>query len=90
MGFSRQEYCGGSCHALLQGVFLTQESNPCLLCLLQWQAIFTTSAPWEARIASVGLFQMNSSPCHFIHSVSEQALLEYPELIKVYHKEYDI
>ena len=25
---------GVGCHALLQGIFLTQESNPCLLCLL--------------------------------------------------------
>ena len=24
-------------HALLQGIFLTQELNPCLLCLLHWQ-----------------------------------------------------
>ena len=29
---------GMSCHALLQGIFLTQGSNPCLLCLLHWQA----------------------------------------------------
>ena len=26
------------CHALLQGIFLTQGSNPCLLCLQSWQA----------------------------------------------------
>ena len=25
------------CHALLQGIFPTQGSNPCLLCLLHWQ-----------------------------------------------------
>ena len=29
---------GVGCHFLLQGVFLTQESNPLLLSLLQWQA----------------------------------------------------
>ena len=29
---------GVGCHALLQGIFPTQGSNPCLLCLLQWQA----------------------------------------------------
>ena len=29
---------GVGCHALLQGIFLTQGSNPCLLCLLQWEA----------------------------------------------------
>ena len=28
---------GVGCHDLLQGIFLTQESNPCLLCLLHWQ-----------------------------------------------------
>ena len=31
-----------SCHDLLQGIFLTQGSNPCLLCLLHWQ---TSSLP---------------------------------------------
>ena len=30
---------GVGCHALLQGIFLTQGSNPGLLCLLQWQAV---------------------------------------------------
>ena len=28
---------GVGCHALLQGIFLTQESNLSLLCLLHWQ-----------------------------------------------------
>ena len=28
---------GVGCHFLLQGIFLTQGSNPHLLCLLQWQ-----------------------------------------------------
>ena len=37
MGFFRQEYWVG-CHALLQGIFPTQGWNPCLLCLLHWQA----------------------------------------------------
>ena len=34
---------GVGCHALLQGIFLTQGSNPHLLCLLHWQA---DSLPW--------------------------------------------
>ena len=34
MGFSRQEYWSG-CHALLQGIFLTQGLNPHLLRLLR-------------------------------------------------------
>ena len=29
---------GLRCHALLQGIFLTQGSNPCLLLLPHWQA----------------------------------------------------
>ena len=29
---------GVGCHALLQGIFLTQGLNLCLLCLLHWQA----------------------------------------------------
>ena len=29
---------GVGCHALLQGIFLTQGSNPGLLCFLHWQA----------------------------------------------------
>ena len=36
MGFSRQEYWSGV--RVLQGIFLTQGSNPHLLCLLHWQA----------------------------------------------------
>ena len=36
MGFPRQEYWS-VCHSLLQGIFLTQGSNPHLLCLLNWQ-----------------------------------------------------
>ena len=46
MGFSRQEYCTGvGCHFLLQGIFLTQRSNPCLLYLLHWQAGSLPLAP---------------------------------------------
>ena len=37
MGSSKQEYWWG-CHAFLQGNFLTQGLNLCLLCLLHWQA----------------------------------------------------
>ena len=29
---------GMGCHALLQGIFLTQGLNPSLLCFLHWQA----------------------------------------------------
>ena len=36
---------GVGCHALLQGIFLTQASNPCLLGLLLWQAGSLPLAP---------------------------------------------
>ena len=36
MGFPGKD-TGVSCHILLQGIFLTQGSNPPLLCLLYWQ-----------------------------------------------------
>ena len=36
---------GVGCHALLQGIFLTQGSNPHLLCLVHWQAGSLPLAP---------------------------------------------
>ena len=41
MGF----FSGVGCHFLLQGIFLTQRLNPCLLCLLHWQAGSLPLAP---------------------------------------------
>ena len=39
---------GGSCHALLQGIFPSQGSNPCLLCIPALADVFfTTSGTWE-------------------------------------------
>ena len=37
-GDSPGKNTGVYCHALLQGIFPTQGSNPCPLCLLHWQA----------------------------------------------------
>ena len=46
MGFSRQ-WSGVGYHALLW-IFLTQGLNPCLLCLLHWQAgSLPLAPPWE-------------------------------------------
>ena len=48
MGFSRQAYWSG-CYALLQGIFLIQELNPRLLCLLHCRWIFFSHwDTWEA------------------------------------------
>ena len=44
---SPDEDTGVGCHALLQGIFLTQGSNPCLLWSPAWAGgIITTSATW--------------------------------------------
>ena len=46
MGFSSKN-TGVGCHFLLLGIFPTQGVNPCLLCLLHWQAGSLPLAPPE-------------------------------------------
>ena len=41
-------------HTLLQGIFPTEGSNPCLLCLLHWQANSLALAP-PGKPLSIGL-----------------------------------
>ena len=41
----KNTWVGCHLHFLLQGIFLTQGSTPCLLCLLQWQADSLQLAP---------------------------------------------
>ena len=46
---------GVGCHALLQGMFLTQGEKPHLLRLLHWQVgSFITSDIWEAQFKNTG------------------------------------
>ena len=53
MGFSRQEYREVGCHALLQGTFLTQGSNPMsLMSPALAGRFFTTCTTWEAQVPS--------------------------------------
>ena len=50
-------------HALLQGIFLTQGSNLCLLHLLHQQAgSLTTSTTWEAHLESHKFLEMETLP----------------------------
>ena len=42
---------GVGSHCFLQGIFLTQGSNPCLLHLLHWQADFLPFTTWEDPLA---------------------------------------
>ena len=52
-GDSPGKNTGVGCHALLQGIFLTQGSNPSLLCLLHWQSGFLPLGPnGKPKIAS--------------------------------------
>ena len=64
---------GKGCHFLLQGLFLTQGSNPCLLRLLYWQAdsllLHHLGSPHVTRILSIlflftGCFYFSS--CHLL------------------------
>ena len=49
MKFSRFKNTGAVCHFLLQGIFLAQGSNVCLLCLLNWQVDSLPLASREAQ-----------------------------------------
>ena len=52
---------GVGCHALLQGIFLTQGFNPCLLYILPWEANFRdpfkkirdTKGTWHAKMGTI-------------------------------------
>ena len=53
MGFPRQEPTGVGCHFLLQGIFPTQGSNPCLLNLPHWQAGSLSLVPPGSNIMNM-------------------------------------
>ena len=48
-GMSRHGHCSGG-HFLLQGTFLTQGSNPCLLSLLHRRQVLYYCATWEVPV----------------------------------------
>ena len=57
------------CHSLLQGTFLTQGSNPCLLSLLHWQVgslpLSHLKKPWECIFAQISFhFTFSTSLLH--------------------------
>ena len=53
---------GVGCHTLLQGIFLTQGSNPGLLHLLHWQADSTTSCHLGCPVLLLGYGQSAINP----------------------------
>ena len=54
-GDSPGKSTGVGCHALLQGIFLTQELNMCLLHLLHWQADSLTGPPGKHPYVELAL-----------------------------------
>ena len=61
-----QARSGMGCHALLQGIFLTQGSNQRLLSLLLWQAGFSTAiTTWEP----INVYII----CHFLETFIERS-----------------
>ena len=55
-GYSLGKDTGLSCHALLQGIFLTQGLNLCLLCLLHWEVSSLPLMPrWKLYWPTLGL-----------------------------------
>ena len=63
---------GVGCHALLQGIFPIQGSNPCLLCLLHWKAGSLSLAPRGKPLRGEGC-------CGVSAASSEPLLFEFPE-----------
>ena len=57
------------CHALLQQIFPTQGSKPCLLYLLLANRFFTTSATWEVHQVHHVPNKCNSFLCHHLDVV---------------------
>ena len=69
-----------SCHALLQGIFLTQGSNLRLLCLLHWQVGSLPPAPpgkpIDMKVAQLCLTLCNPMG-HKVHGILQARILEW-------------
>ena len=77
-GILRQEYWNG-CHALLQGIFLTQGLNPHLLHLLQWQAgSLPLAQPGKPRISRYYSHRkLQSEPCFQVLTVKNSSVRKH-------------
>ena len=74
------------CHALLQEIFPTQESNPSLLCLLHWQVCSLPLVPPRKPQAKVFVAQYCPALCYStdcgppgstIHGILQARILEW-------------
>ena len=73
MGFSRQN-TGVGCHALLQGIFSTQGSNPGLLCLLHWWVRYLPLASPGKPSDTKSIIEenyMQRKRCHLVRGEAE-------------------
>ena len=62
-GDSSGKNTGVDCHTLLQEIFLTQESNPHLLCLLHWQVGSLPLAPPRKPSLSICTIKLYAHRC---------------------------
>ena len=72
------------CHALLQGIFLTQGLNPCLLHLLQWQMTSLPRCRLGGPISPYTFFHFNSTVA--VISFSFYLCLVYISLSRIYQR----
>ena len=77
-GFPRQD-TGVGCYFLLQGIFPTQESNPCLLHCRQVLYCWTTGKPFKCYIEAIYSFKKH----FFSHLLSQElcGVLKNAEII---------
>ena len=66
---------GVGCHALLQGIFLTQEWDPHLLCLLHWEASSLLQVPPGKPNSIFPPDKMKTLPslCHFLDNIQKSS-----------------
>ena len=68
---------GMGCQFLLQGIFPTQGSNPCLLRLLHWRQILYCWATWEAPYIEI----LDSIASQFFVFVQESLTSAHPRVL---------
>ena len=79
-GDSPSKNTGAGCHFLLQGIFGTQGSNPCLLCGLHWQVVSLPLAPlWGFYTKSASQLRICFHPHPHPHPWSHPQSPEIPQ-----------
>ena len=80
-GDSPDKNNGVGCHALLQGIFPTQESNPYFFCLLHWQASSLPLVPPgkpNGEQDPLVISSLTSCEAHTLHFFNKRASLSLP------------